>query len=251
MLRFRADPAYDAGQMNNNVHTVDVIVRDSPLAAPITTTLTVTVTDVIEDVVAPIITLNGAGLIRINRNETFTDSGALVNDNVDAPRTVYASSGTVDTAVLGTYVLTYTANDAAGNAAIPVSRTVVVGQTVDTWLEGTGLTMTPPLLVKYGVGGADSPFGVSLPSTFVVTTTGQGQAVLTMTELVRVDDPSLQVVGRSVADLGNLGQAGSITTVPGVPAADQSGVPAGFQRQTFTAPATSGNRQFLWLDVTR
>jgi len=68
---------------------------------------------------------------------------------------------------------------------------------------------------------------------------------------VRTDDPQLVVQAEVVSSLGDFGNSAGITTVGGVPAADQSGVPQGFQRQTFTAPASSSNRQFIRLKVTR
>ncbi|NBU72676.1 MAG: DUF5011 domain-containing protein, partial [Bacteroidetes bacterium] len=51
--------------------------------------------------------------------------GATVTDNVDATRTI-TGSGSVDTATVGFYTVTYTATDAAGNLAVPVTRTVNV-----------------------------------------------------------------------------------------------------------------------------
>ncbi len=48
-----------------------------------------------------------------------------MTDNVDATRTI-TGSGTVNTATVGIYTLTYTATDAAGNLALPVTRTVNV-----------------------------------------------------------------------------------------------------------------------------
>jgi hypothetical protein len=54
----------------------------------------------------------------------WTDAGATADGN----ETVTAS-GTVDTSAAGTYTITYTATDAAGNVAIPVTRTVTVEDT--------------------------------------------------------------------------------------------------------------------------
>ncbi|NDB96621.1 MAG: DUF5011 domain-containing protein, partial [Verrucomicrobia bacterium] len=51
--------------------------------------------------------------------------GATVTDNRDATRAINGT-GSVNTAVVGIYTLTYTATDAAGNLAIPVTRTVNV-----------------------------------------------------------------------------------------------------------------------------
>ncbi len=85
----------------------------------------VTRTVVVKDVVAPVITLLGANPLEVNRGATFTDPGAKVTDDVDAEKTI-SGTGTVNTAVVGSYTLTYNANDAAGNSAAAVTRTVVV-----------------------------------------------------------------------------------------------------------------------------
>lgn len=75
--------------------------------------------------VAPVITLRGNSTLYWTKDVPFTDPGAAVSDNVDSA-SVVNGTGIVDTAVAGTYVLTYYATDAAGNAAVPVTRTVVV-----------------------------------------------------------------------------------------------------------------------------
>jgi alpha-tubulin suppressor-like RCC1 family protein len=80
---------------------------------------------VFPDTQAPLITLIGADPLEVYKGATFTDPGATVTDNKDATRTI-TGSGTVNTATVGIYTVTYTATDAAGNLALPVTRTVVV-----------------------------------------------------------------------------------------------------------------------------
>ncbi|NBT48518.1 MAG: DUF5011 domain-containing protein, partial [Actinobacteria bacterium] len=79
----------------------------------------------VPDSQAPLITLMGANPLEIYKGTTFTDPGATVTDNRDSTRTI-AGSGAVNTATVGIYTLTYTATDAAGNLALPVTRTVNV-----------------------------------------------------------------------------------------------------------------------------
>jgi len=67
----------------------------------------------------------GANPLEIYKGSPFTDPGATVTDNVDSTRMI-TGSGTVDGATVGIYTLTYTATDAAGNLAVPVTRTVKV-----------------------------------------------------------------------------------------------------------------------------
>lgn len=92
---------------------LDAFVDPTPAVAPIV------------DTTAPVITLIGASTINLAVGAAFTDPGANVTDNIDAARTIMGT-GTVNTAVAGTYTRTYAASDAAGNAATPVTRTVIV-----------------------------------------------------------------------------------------------------------------------------
>ncbi len=73
----------------------------------------VTIAPVI-DVIAPIVTLNGDNPLVHTQGETFTDPGATVTDNSNETINVVVT-GTVDTTIVGGYVLTYTATDTAGN----------------------------------------------------------------------------------------------------------------------------------------
>ncbi len=73
----------------------------------------------------PVITLNGAPEIILDIGSTYVDPGASATDNVDGAVTPVVDDP-VDTTVVGTYVVTYTATDKAGNAAVPVTRTVRV-----------------------------------------------------------------------------------------------------------------------------
>ena len=98
---------------------VDAFVDPTPAVAPIV------------DTTAPVISLIGASTITLSVGGTFTDPGANVTDNIDAARTI-TGTGTVNTAVAGTYTRTYATSDAAGNAATPVTRTVIVAAPVDT-----------------------------------------------------------------------------------------------------------------------
>ncbi len=79
----------------------------------------------VNDALGPVITLNGNALVGVALNDTYSDAGATATDNVD-PSVTVNSSGTVDTATVGTYTITYSATDVAGNAAVTKTRTVVV-----------------------------------------------------------------------------------------------------------------------------
>lgn len=74
----------------------------------------------------PTITLNGAALVELVQDETFSDPGATANDEEDGDLTSSVQvEGDVDTAVTGNYTLNYRVVDTAG-ADASVARSVVV-----------------------------------------------------------------------------------------------------------------------------
>ncbi|WP_426431789.1 immunoglobulin-like domain-containing protein [Winogradskyella sp. HB-48] len=80
------------------------------------------------DTEAPVITLNGASTIDLELGDTYTELGATATDNVDGNLTssIVVGGDTVNTSIVGSYVVTYNVSDAAGNAATEVIRTVNV-----------------------------------------------------------------------------------------------------------------------------
>lgn len=72
----------------------------------------------------PVITLTGANPMSITSGTAFTDPGSTVTDDVDAGLTATVT-GTVNTAVVGTYTLTYSVTDSDGNL-VTALRTVNV-----------------------------------------------------------------------------------------------------------------------------
>ena len=94
-----------------------------------------------DDGIGPVITRTGDATINLAVGDSYTDAGATATDVIDGTVTV-TPSGTVNTAVAGTYTITYNASDAAGNAATPVTRTVVVAAAdlLADYLGGFGLT---------------------------------------------------------------------------------------------------------------
>jgi hypothetical protein len=77
------------------------------------------------DGTAPVITLAGASTVTHVLGAVYTDAGATAIDTVDGEVNVTVS-GVVDVNVIGTYTITYSASDAASNAATQVTRTVNV-----------------------------------------------------------------------------------------------------------------------------
>lgn len=79
------------------------------------------------DTTAPVITLNGPSTVYVAQDSTYNDLGATAIDDRDGDITGnIVPTSTVNTASLGTYTVTYNVDDAAGNSATPVVRTVEV-----------------------------------------------------------------------------------------------------------------------------
>jgi hypothetical protein len=76
-----------------------------------------------DDTTAPVITLNGTD-VSVPLQGTYTELGATATDDKDGA-IVPTVSGTVNVDLAGTYKITYSATDAAGNAA-EETRTVTV-----------------------------------------------------------------------------------------------------------------------------
>ena len=62
----------------------------------------------------------------VAHGSAFTDQGANRTDNVDGSDHIVAVSGSVNTSVVGTYILTYTYTDLGGNPSNIATRTVYV-----------------------------------------------------------------------------------------------------------------------------
>ncbi|WP_299266465.1 BspA family leucine-rich repeat surface protein [uncultured Psychrosphaera sp.] len=71
---------------------------------------------IIEDTTAPVITLNGESEITIELNSVYSELAATATDDTDDNVEV-SITGEVDTSTVGTYIITYTATDSAGNIA--------------------------------------------------------------------------------------------------------------------------------------
>ena len=92
----------------------------------------------VSDTTAPVITVVGDNPATILQGETYTDAGATATDNTDGNLTGLISvTGSVNTATVGSYTITYSVSDNAGNDAT-ATRTVLVQYLMP--LPDTGLT---------------------------------------------------------------------------------------------------------------
>lgn len=76
------------------------------------------------DRTSPVITLNNAPEMNLALGEIYTEAGARAVDGVDGEVDV-TTSGTVDTATPGEYLITYSVSDAAGNIATATRKIIV------------------------------------------------------------------------------------------------------------------------------
>jgi len=100
------------------------------------------------DAVPPVLSLIGAASVEVPANDNYADSGATAEDNIDGDisASVVVTSN-VNTAIVGSYVVTYNVTDFAGNEAAPVTRTVTVAPAAGTGGGGGGGGTVGPLIL--------------------------------------------------------------------------------------------------------
>ena len=114
--------------VNTNLAGTYVVTYNVSDAAGNAATEVVRTVNVNADTTAPVITLNGSSTITLDLGQTYTELGATAIDNVDGDISgnIVIGGDSVNTNLAGTYVITYNVSDAAGNAAIQVTRTVTI-----------------------------------------------------------------------------------------------------------------------------
>ena len=138
----------------------------------------------------------------------------------------------------GNVSLTSTGSQSVNIAA---SGTVTAsGETFTNWSGGESLT--PALQLQYAIGGASSPTATNgVPSVTTVTSN-----TLSITAVVRTNDPTLTVNGQSLIDLAvGPWTTNNVTMTPQLDAA-----PEGCQVQTFSTPRGEDSKKFLRLQTT-
>jgi len=110
---------------------------------------------------------------------------------------------------------------------------------------GSAVTMTPELLLGYGVGGATAPGQTGESSTLIMTS-----GVLRLTAVVRTNDPAITVFAQTNNNLSLPSSWVDLATNRlGTPSAITNDVPAGCQRRVFEVPTQGEARMFLKLKV--
>ena len=171
-------------------YTVTYTVTDSSSNSA-TTTRTVNVVDT----TAPVITLSGANPVDVDLGTTYNDAGATATDANDGDLTASITvSSNVDTNTVGTYTVTYTVSDAAGNQATETRTVNVVDNNNPTthYIDIQGFAYSPSSITinvgdtivwtnydsaSHTVTSNDGTFdsgGISTGSTFSFTFTNAG-----------------------------------------------------------------------------
>ncbi|MDB4158045.1 DUF5011 domain-containing protein [bacterium] len=162
-------------------YTLTYNVLDSSGNAATEVTRTVNVVDT----TVPVITLTGDAVVTTEVDATYTDAGATALDNYDGDITpAIVVVNTVNTAIVGTYTVTYNVSDTASNAAVQVTRTVNV---VDTTVPV--ITLTGDEIVTIEVGTTYVDGGATATDNY------DDDTVLTSNITTDVSDVDAQTVG--------------------------------------------------------
>ena len=111
------------------------------------------------DTTPPVISIIGSASIRITEGDTYTDAGATATDDVSGDLTSsIVTTNPVDTSTPGTYTVTYTVTDAAGNTtSIGRMITVLAAPTAETYT----INVTASNASNYTLSGSDRNGSVS------------------------------------------------------------------------------------------
>jgi endo-1,3(4)-beta-glucanase len=174
------------------------------------------------DRTAPVLTLAGPSIVNHEQGTPYSDQGATATDAVDGVVSV-VTTGSVGSAA-GSYTLTYTATDSAGNTAT-ATRTVIVADTTApvivmvgpesiNHLQGTPFT-DPGVSATDSVDGSvpvittgfvDSPVG-TYTLTYTATDVAGNAATATRIVLVEAPDSGGDPTDLLVFDNGNVDPA--------------------------------------------
>jgi hypothetical protein len=192
------------------------------------------------DTTPPVISLNGANPETLLYGQNYADP-ATANDNSGAVAT-FGITGRIDSTVAGSYLLTYTAMDAAGNISVATRTVNVVLNTSNSALadsDGNGMSD----LLEYALGG--SPTGNTLAIVPSVALVGEN---LQVSFQARTNDSNLTIQPVTNSSLSATGWSSSdVTKISAVPVPGK----VGFETQIWTTPVTGSDRKFLKVNITR
>lgn len=233
-------PVNVSGSVNTAIPGNYTITYSASDTAGNTATATRTVNVV--DVTAPVITVAGDNPLYLPVGATFVEPGVSGFDAIDGDVAVN-TTGAVNTAARGTYVLTYTATDAAGNVASATREVVVRSGAAHVLATQFGLSGAQASLsadadndgvanlMEYAFGN-DPTSATNLPGTTQLELTAEG---MRFSAVVRQGDSAMSVAPMASTNLQTWSSA-ALTELENV---DQTDVPNGFRRRAWQAPATN------------
>ncbi len=129
------------GNPDGTVSTSGTTTTTTASTTTATNTTTASTTTATADTTPPVVTLTGSAAINLTVGDTFTDPGATATDNVDGNLTAkIVETGKVDTMTAGSYTLTYSATDAAGNTGTASRLVTVAAPTASSTTTSTSST---------------------------------------------------------------------------------------------------------------
>ena len=170
------------------------------------------------DTTPPVISIIGSASIRITEGDTYTDAGATATDDVSGDLTSsIVTTNPVDTSTPGTYTVTYTVTDAAGN-------TTTVGRIV-TVLAAPPADTTPPVISITGSASITITEGDTYTDAGATATddiSGDLTSSIVTTNPVDTSIPGTYTVTYTVTDAaGNTTTVGRIVNVLAAPSAEK------------------------------
>jgi Bacterial surface protein, Ig-like domain len=150
---------------------------------------TVVRTVIVADNTLPTISLIGANPITVEQGTSFTDPGATANDNISGDITgSIVKTGSVNINTAGTYTLNYNVSDPAGNAAVTVTRDVIVSDTTIPVLTLNGAaTVNVEQGTSYTDAGATANDNINGNITGNIVVTGAVNAAVAGTYILQYD----------------------------------------------------------------
>ena len=167
----------------------------------------------------PVITLEGDAVVTVDLNEVYEDLGATALDDQDGNLSfLIETNGTdeIDTSVPGEHTVTYDVRDFSGNAAVQVTRKVIVASSdpVDQWLSSKlpgksaaekALDADPdndgiPNLLEYALSG--DPLVADRNIILPVLETNSDNLSLTIVRLKPAKDASISLKAQVTTNLG-------------------------------------------------
>ncbi|KKT86448.1 MAG: hypothetical protein UW86_C0031G0001, partial [Microgenomates group bacterium GW2011_GWA1_Microgenomates_45_10] len=214
-----------------------------------TTTATRTVNIAGIDTTAPVITILGVNPVDVIVGTTYIDAGATATDNVD-PAVIVNSVSIVDTSVIGVYTVTYTATDAAGNAATPVIRIVNV-------VAVPPVDITAPNLLSFSSTTADGTYGtgaeVNITANFNEALAAGSTVAVTLDNGVPVELVALSLTSVSgtymVGPLGS-GENSPDLTVASINSMNVTDIGGNLQASTVLPASNIANTSAIVIDTT-